>query len=91
MNSMLVTLGITRLSNTLYSWSTSHPKIWLNVAIVQEKVVKYSQFHVDHKTTEGLKAHGLPVSEYDGGVNMWADSVEDLMSVGRNILFILVS
>lgn len=24
-------------------WSTSHPKIWLSVKVVKEKVVKYSQ------------------------------------------------
>lgn len=71
-----------------YSWSNSHPKIWLNVAIVQKNIVKYSQFHVDNKTTEGLRAHGLPVSEFDGGVNMWGDSVEDLMAVSWRTLAI---
>ena len=48
---------------------------------MKEKVVRYSQFHIDHKTSEALKAQGLPVAEYDGGVNMWANSVEDLMMV----------
>ncbi|MCJ1401106.1 hypothetical protein MMC11_004318 [Xylographa trunciseda] len=74
-------------------WSTSHPKIWLNVKIVQEKVLKYSQvlspkqlhlrelFHVDHDTSAALKAHGLPIVEYDGGVDIWAATTEDLMSI----------
>ncbi|MCJ1389885.1 hypothetical protein MMC18_002742 [Xylographa bjoerkii] len=61
-------------------WSTSHPKIWLSVKVVQEKVLKYSQFHVDHDTSAALREHGLPVVEYDGGVNVWAATTEDLMS-----------
>ena len=64
-----------------YSWSESHPKIWLSIAVVQSKVVKYSQFHVDHNTSQALKAAGLPIAEYDGGVNIWAASNDDLMSV----------
>ena len=62
-------------------WSTSHPKIWLSVPIVQQKVIKYSQFHVDHGTTRSLEAHGLSFVDYDGGVNIWTNSVEDMMAV----------
>jgi hypothetical protein len=36
---------------------------------------------VDNPTSEGLKAAGLSVAEYDGGVNFLVRSVEDLMSV----------
>jgi hypothetical protein len=36
---------------------------------------------VDNLTSEGLKATGLPVAEYDGGVNFWVRSVEDFMAV----------
>jgi len=43
--------------------------------------VKYSQFHVDNATSEGLKAHGLPIAEYDGGVNIWARNMEELMAI----------
>ncbi|KAF2107429.1 hypothetical protein BDV96DRAFT_606528 [Lophiotrema nucula] len=64
-------------------WSTSHPKIWLSVPIVREKIVKYSQFHVDHKFKEGMEGK-LPFAGYDGGAEMWARSVEDLMSVFTN-------
>ena len=67
--------------NLLRSWSNEHPKIWLSVGIVQSKVVKYSQFHVDNATSQGLKEAGLPIAEFDGGVNIWAASNEDLMSV----------
>ena len=106
------------------SWSQSHPKIWLGVKVVQEKVVKYSQvwlenslstilpvgalsclfvshafnwkggkregltsspqFHINRQVTDALAAQGLPVAEYDGGVNVWANSVEDLMAVSPN-------
>ncbi|RDW64248.1 hypothetical protein BP5796_10750 [Coleophoma crateriformis] len=62
-------------------WSNEHPKIWGSVPIVQAKIVKYSQFHVDAQTTAGLRAAGLPLAEFDGGVEMWADSVEELMAV----------
>lgn len=48
---------------------------------MQQKVIKYSQFHIDHATSAALKAQGLPVAEYDGGVNIWAESTEELMSV----------
>ncbi|RDW77000.1 hypothetical protein BP6252_05053 [Coleophoma cylindrospora] len=62
-------------------WSNEHPKIWGSVPIVQAKIVKYSQFHVDAPTTAALRAAGLPLAEYDGEVEMWADSMEDLMAV----------
>jgi len=62
-------------------WSESHPKIWLSVKVVQEKIIKYSQFHVDYATRSALAASGLPMAEYDGGVEMWAETLEDLMAV----------
>ncbi len=62
-------------------WRDSHPKVWLNVEIVEKNVVKYTQFHVDNKTSAGLKAAGLPMAEFDGGVNIWGKSLEDLMAV----------
>jgi hypothetical protein len=63
------------------SWRTSHPKVWLNVPIVQEKLVKYSQFHVNEHVSASLRSHGLPVAGYDGGVDMYGKSVEDIMAV----------
>jgi len=30
---------------------------------------------------DALAAQGLPVVDYDGGVNIWANSVEDMMAV----------
>ena len=63
------------------SWSESHPKVWLSVNVVKEKVVKHSQFHVDHATSQALKEAGLPVADYDGGVNIWAANSNDLICV----------
>ncbi|KAH7227137.1 uncharacterized protein BKA55DRAFT_626588 [Fusarium redolens] len=61
-------------------WSEEHPKIWLSVPIVKEKLVKYSQFHVDEKVD--LSATGLPpVAPFDGAATMWAKSLEDLHAV----------
>ena len=48
---------------------------------MKKNVVKYMQFHVDHRTSEGLKAAVLPIAEYDGGVEIWARSLEELMTV----------
>jgi len=48
----------------------SHPKIWLSVPIVREKIVKYSQFHVDDVFKAKMDAH-LPFSQFDGAAEMW--------------------
>ncbi|KAI7763132.1 hypothetical protein LZL87_012169 [Fusarium oxysporum] len=63
-----------------HNWSEEHPKIWLSVPIVKEKLVKYSQFHADEKL--GLSATRLPlVAPFDGAATMWAKSLEDLHAV----------
>ncbi|EHL02568.1 Dimeric alpha+beta barrel [Glarea lozoyensis ATCC 20868] len=62
-------------------WSNVHPKIFLGVKIVQEKIIKYAQHHVNNEVSEGLKAAGLPVADYDGCAEIYARSVEELMSV----------
>jgi len=64
-----------------FSWSVEHPKIWLDVKIVQRNLLKYSQFHVDRPTSDGLAQHGIPMASHDGGVEMWANTVEELMAV----------
>ncbi|KAK2007842.1 hypothetical protein LZ32DRAFT_541178 [Colletotrichum eremochloae] len=62
------------------SWSKKHPEIWLSVPIVREKLLKYSQFHVDDKLD--LAAAGLPpVAPFDGAATMWARSLEDLGAI----------
>jgi len=62
-------------------WRDPHPKIWLSVDIVKKNVIKYSQFHIDQKTSGQLTAAGLLMAEFDGGVNIWGRSLEELMGV----------
>ena len=66
-----------------YSWSTEHPKIWLSVPIVREKIVKYSQFHVDDAFRSKM-GPTLPFATFDGAAEMWAKSYDDLMAVSRS-------
>lgn len=61
-------------------WSTEHPNIWLSVPIVQGKIVKYSQFHGDHEFKAKMGEH-LPFAKFDGIVEMWAKSYDDLLAV----------
>ncbi|KAL2075436.1 hypothetical protein VTL71DRAFT_379 [Oculimacula yallundae] len=56
-------------------------RIHKQAPIVKKHVLKYTQFHVDEKVSEGLRAAGLPMAEYDGGVQIWGRSVEELMAV----------
>jgi len=51
------------------------------VPIVKEKLVKFSQFHIDRGVSDTLAQAGLPVSEYDGEVNLWFASLEDVMTM----------
>jgi hypothetical protein len=72
-----VSSEVTRL---FCSWSEQHPGIWLSVPIVKEKIVKYSQFHANQGVREAYGS-AMPWALYDGGAEMWAESVEDLISV----------
>ncbi|KAH8896081.1 hypothetical protein GQ53DRAFT_819234 [Thozetella sp. PMI_491] len=70
-------------------WSEEHPNIWLSVPIVQDKIVKYSQFHGN----EALKiAYGsaIPFASYDGAAEMWAASADDLVFTDVEYLRIVV-
>lgn len=49
--------------------------------IVREKIVKYSQFHVNDKFRTQMAGSNLPFAAYDGAAEMWAHSYEDLMAV----------
>ncbi|TKA67285.1 hypothetical protein B0A55_09237 [Friedmanniomyces simplex] len=62
-------------------WSTSHPTTFLSVPIVQRNLSKYQQFHTDPAVSAALRAQGLPVSEFDGGAEFWANSYEEAMAV----------
>ncbi|KAJ9144234.1 hypothetical protein NKR23_g6237 [Pleurostoma richardsiae] len=62
-------------------WSKSHPSTFLSVGIVRSNVKKYVQFHINQNVSASLAEAGLPVSEWDGGVEMWAEDLGDLMAV----------
>jgi len=62
-------------------WSKSHPKIWLSIKVVKERVVKYSQFHVNRQVMDELAAKRLPIVDYDGVMSIWGHSVEDLVAI----------
>ncbi|GAM91181.1 hypothetical protein ANO11243_092280 [Dothideomycetidae sp. 11243] len=50
--------------------------------IAQKNVSKYAQFHVDHDLSNRLaKEHDMTMAPFDGGVRMWANSIEELMAV----------
>ncbi|KIX96010.1 uncharacterized protein Z520_08265 [Fonsecaea multimorphosa CBS 102226] len=62
-------------------WSEEHPKIWLNTEIVKKKIITYSQFHVDKKSTSVLTDFGVDIGSWDGIVTMVAESMDELLSV----------
>ncbi|KIW15122.1 hypothetical protein PV08_07909 [Exophiala spinifera] len=62
-------------------WSEEHPRVWLNIEIVKRKVVTYSQFHVDKKSTAVLTDFGVQVGSWDGLVTIAAETFQDLLSV----------
>ncbi|KAH8821343.1 EthD domain-containing protein [Xylogone sp. PMI_703] len=62
-------------------WSEEHPKLWLSVPIVKEKIIKYSQYHGNENDSKTLAGLGLPVASYDCIVTIVTRNFEDLMSV----------
>jgi hypothetical protein len=67
----------------MISWSTEHPKIWLSVPIVREKIVKYQQFHVNDDFRKNMGDH-LPFAQFDGAAEMYVEKLEDLATVFQN-------
>ena len=49
--------------------------------VVRDKVVAYSQYHVDKAQSDVCRGMGLPMASYDGIVKISAASFEDLMGV----------
>jgi hypothetical protein len=47
---------------------------------VQEKIVKYSQFHAN-EAVRSAYGSAMPLASYDGAAEMWAASMEDLLEV----------
>ncbi|OIW22638.1 hypothetical protein CONLIGDRAFT_638240 [Coniochaeta ligniaria NRRL 30616] len=81
-----VTLLIKKLDRLSYDefdkyWEGPHADIFLNVPIVKEKVLKFSQFHTNRDVSIKFAALGFPISEFDGGVDIWVASVEDMVAI----------
>jgi hypothetical protein len=65
------------------SWANEHPKIWLSIPIVREKIIKYQQFHVNDEFRKQMGEH-LPFGKFDGAAEMWVEKLEDLATVFQN-------
>ncbi|EXJ90089.1 hypothetical protein A1O3_03158 [Capronia epimyces CBS 606.96] len=77
-----ITLLIKKLDTLTHDdWEGPHAELFLKCPIVKEKVIKYSQFHINQTVSASLTAAGLPMSEFDGEVNIWGASLEDLMAM----------
>ncbi|RVX67704.1 hypothetical protein B0A52_07827 [Exophiala mesophila] len=62
-------------------WSEQHPKLFLKVPVYRDRLITYSQFHIDRSRKEEIKKLGLPVSDFDGLVTMVVNSLEDLVTI----------
>ncbi|KAI1380263.1 hypothetical protein F4677DRAFT_441579 [Hypoxylon crocopeplum] len=60
-------------------WSEEHSRIFLSVPIIRRNLVKYSQFHSN--SSVDLAKFGVGVTGYDGGANMWATSIKNLLAI----------
>lgn len=61
--------------------SEQHASIFLSVPIVRANLTRYSQFHIDAPFASSLSQAGIPIAEYDGGAEFWAESYEAAMAV----------
>lgn len=62
-------------------WSGEHAQLVLSMPIVKEKLVKYVQYHANPEQMAALAASGSNVSQWDGIVEFWVRSFEDLAAV----------
>ncbi|KAI1776765.1 hypothetical protein F4818DRAFT_359052 [Hypoxylon cercidicola] len=60
-------------------WSGPHVELFRSVPIVRQNIVKYSQFHSNESVD--LTQYGFTPAGFDGGVNLYARSLEDLLAV----------
>lgn len=58
----------------------------------KEKLLKYSQYHIDPSTTTLLRhANAVTTSvEFDGAAEFWVESIEDLFTVFSDPIYIEV-
>ncbi|KAJ6576411.1 EthD domain-containing protein [Mycena vulgaris] len=65
----------------LQHWTTEHVQIFSNVKKVQEKVIRYNQFHILKPESDQLAAAGFPVPKYDAAAEFIVEKLDDLMEL----------
>ncbi|KAL2629109.1 hypothetical protein R1flu_013795 [Riccia fluitans] len=62
-------------------WSGPHAALFCSKPLPQQKVVIYTQFHSSPEWTKDFAQLGLNVAEYEGIVELWFDTLEDMVAV----------
>ncbi|KAJ3899835.1 EthD domain-containing protein [Lentinula edodes] len=68
----------------LEHWTKEHVKIFSNVKKVQEKVIRYNQFHILKPESDKLSAAGFPVLDFDAAAEFFVAKLDDLMELLRD-------
>ncbi|CAM6128410.1 unnamed protein product [Calypogeia fissa] len=62
-------------------WSENHGPLVRSMPIVKEKVLKYTQYHVNTALSSHAATLGLPMMDFDGAAEFVVPDLETLMSV----------
>jgi len=60
----------------LWSYRNDHAKLFSSLAVVQQEVRRYDQFH-----TLPVTMPGLPAPDYDGTAELWFDDIQSMFRV----------
>ena len=71
-------------------WSEAHAPKFMGLQVVQNKVIRYSQFHEESSVSSSLKEAGVSVANYDDGAQIWIETYEDLMSIFQDEAYLRV-
>ncbi|KAJ7170179.1 EthD domain-containing protein [Mycena filopes] len=65
----------------LHHWTTKHVAIFSNVKKVQEKVIRYNQFHILKPESNQLATAGFPMADFDAAAEFIVEHLDDLIEV----------
>ncbi|KAL3687128.1 hypothetical protein R1sor_013437 [Riccia sorocarpa] len=65
-------------------WSGPHAALFCGQSVSQEKVVIYKQFHSSPEWTKDFVQLGLSIAEFEGVVEVWLETAEDVEAVFCN-------
>ncbi|KAL3683802.1 hypothetical protein R1sor_001824 [Riccia sorocarpa] len=65
-------------------WSGPHAALFCSKPLTQERVVIYKQFHSSPEWTKDFAQLGLSIAEFEGVVEVWFETVEDLEALFCN-------